>query len=173
MGAMSDSADNTIDGLSDFLASDPIPSRPDVSASDGSVFTAVSLVTLGLGDWGGDASRLPRFNDESLEPRPLPPDKLAFNDDSLEPRPLPPDRFFNATASSALLRLWLLTRESRLLIPFLESVSLAGAGSSVISPVVLVVGFISPVSSPRLFSSSSPKRRRPPPTTSVSTLVLL
>ena len=102
---MSDSADNTIDGLSDFLASDPIPSRPDVSASDGSVFTAVSLVTLGLGDWGGDASRAPRFNDESLEPRPL-----------------PPDRFFNATASSALLRLWLLTRESRLLIPFLESV---------------------------------------------------
>ena len=156
MGAMSDSADNTIDGLSDFLASDPIPSRPDVSASDGSVFTAVSLVTLGLGDWGGDASRAPRFNDESLEPRPL-----------------PPDRFFNATASSALLRLWLLTRESRLLIPFLESVSLACAGSSVISPVVLVVGFISPVSSPRLFSSSSPKRRRPPPTTSVSTLVLL
>tara|TARA_B110000008_G_C16932454_1_gene549285 strand:+ start:972 stop:1433 length:462 start_codon:yes stop_codon:yes gene_type:complete len=153
---MSDSADNTIDGLSDFLASDPIPSRPDVSASDGSVFTAVSLVTLGLGDWGGDASRAPRFNDESLEPRPL-----------------PPDRFFNATASSALLRLWLLTRESRLLIPFLKSVSLAGAGSSVISPVVLVVGFISPVSSPRLFSSSSPKRRRPPPTTSVSTLVLL
>ena len=133
---MSDSADNTIDGLSDFLASDPIPSRPDVSASDGSVFTAVSLVTLGLGDWGGDASRAPRFNDESLEPRPL-----------------PPDRFFNATASSALLRLWLLTRESRLLIPFLESVSLAGAGSSVISPVVLVVGFITPVSSPRLFSS--------------------
>jgi hypothetical protein len=164
MGAMSDSADNTIDGLSDFLASDPIPSRPDVSASDGSVFTAVSLVTLGLGDWGGDASRAPRFNDESLEPRPLPPDRLAFNDDSLEPR---------ATASSALLRLWLLTRESRLLIPFLESVSLAGAGSSVISPVVLVVGFISSVSSPRLFSSSSPKRRRPPPTTSVSTLVLL
>jgi hypothetical protein len=168
MGAMSDSADNTIDGLSDFLASDPIPSRPDVSASDGSVFTAVSLVTLGLGDWGGDASRAPRFNDESLEPRPLPPDRLAFNDDSLEPR---------ATASSALLRLWLLTRESpresRLLIPFLKSVSLAGAGSSVISPVVLVVGFISPVSSPRLFSSSSPKRRRPPPTTSVSTLVLL
>ena len=126
---MSDSADNTIDELSDFLASDPIPSRPDVSASDGSVFTAVSLVTLGLGDWGGDASRSPRFNDESLEPRPL-----------------PPDRFFNATASSALLRLWLLTRESpresRLLIPFLESVSLAG--SSVISPVVLVVGFITP-----------------------------
>jgi hypothetical protein len=160
MGAMSDSADNTIDGLSDFLASDPIPSRPDVSASDGSVFTAVSLVTLGLGDWGGDASRAPRFNDESLEPRPLPPDMLT-----------------RATASSALLRLWLLTRESpresRLLIPFLESVSLAGAGSSVISPVVLVVGFISPVSSPRLFSSSSPKRRRPPPTTSVSTLVLL
>jgi hypothetical protein len=158
MGAMSDSADNTIDGLSDFLASDPIPSRPDVSASDGSVFTAVSLVTLGLGDWGGDASRAPRFNDESLEPRPLPPDMLT-----------------RATASSALLRLWLLTRESpresRLLIPFLESVSLAG--SSVISPVVLVVGFISPVSSPRLFSSSSPKRRRPPPTTSVSTLVLL
>ena len=157
---MSDSADNTIDELSDFLASDPIPSRPDVSASDGSVFTAVSLVTLGLGDWGGDASRAPRFNDESLEPRPL-----------------PPDRFFNATASSALLRLWLLTRESpresRLLIPFLKSVSLAGAGSSVISPVVLVVGFISPVSSPRLFSSSSPKRRRPRPTTSVSTLVLL
>ena len=153
---MSDSADNTIDELSDFLASDPIPSRPDVSASDGSVFTAVSLVTLGLGDWGGDASRAPRFNDESLEPRPL-----------------PPDRFFNATASSALLRLWLLTRESRLLIPFLESVSLACAGSSVISPVVLVVGFISPVSSPRLFSSSSPKRRRPRPTTSVSTLVLL
>jgi hypothetical protein len=160
MGAMSDSADNTIDGLSDFLASDPIPSRPDVSASDGSVFTAVSLVTLGLGDWGGDASRAPRFNDESLEPRPLPPDMLT-----------------RATASSALLRLWLLTRESpresRLLIPFLESVSLACAGSSVISPVVLVVGFISPVSSPRLFSSSSPKRRRPPPTTSVSTLVLL
>ena len=124
---MSDSADNTIDGLSDFLASDPIPSRPDVSASDGSVFTAVSLVTLGLGDWGGDASRAPRFNDESLEPRPL-----------------PPDRFFNATASSALLRLWLLTRESRLLIPFLKSVSLAGAGSSVISPVVLVVGFTPP-----------------------------
>jgi hypothetical protein len=158
MGAMSDSADNTIDGLSDFLASDPIPSRPDVSASDGSVFTAVSLVTLGLGDWGGDASRAPRFNDESLEPRPLPPDMLT-----------------RATASSALLRLWLLTRESpresRLLIPFLESVSLAG--SSVISPVVLVVGFISSVSSPRLFSSSSPKRRRPPPTTSVSTLVLL
>jgi hypothetical protein len=158
MGAMSDSADNTIDGLSDFLASDPIPSRPDVSASDGSVFTAVSLVTLGLGDWGGDASRAPRFNDESLEPRPLPPDMLT-----------------RATASSALLRLWLLTRESpresRLLIPFLESVSLAG--SSVISPVVLVVGFITPVSSPRLFSSSSPKRRRPPPTTSVSTLVLL
>jgi hypothetical protein len=156
MGAMSDSADNTIDELSDFLASDPIPSRPDVSASDGSVFTAVSLVTLGLGDWGGDASRAPRFNDESLEPRPLPPDMLT-----------------RATASSALLRLWLLTRESRLLIPFLESVSLACAGSSVISPVVLVVGFISPVSSPRLFSSSSPKRRRPPPTTSVSTLVLL
>jgi uncharacterized membrane protein YphA (DoxX/SURF4 family) len=158
MGAMSDSADNTIDGLSDFLASDPIPSRPDVSASDGSVFTAVSLVTLGLGDWGGDASRAPRFNDESLEPRPLPPDMLT-----------------RATASSALLRLWLLTRESpresRLLIPFLESVSLAG--SSVISPVVLVVGFITPVSSPHLFSSSSPKRRRPPPTTSVSTLVLL
>ena len=153
---MSDSADNTIDGLSDFLASDPIPSRLDVYASDGSVFTAVSLVTLGLGDWCGDASRAPRFNDESLEPRLL-----------------PPDRFFNATASSALLRLWLLTRESRLLIPFLKSVSLAGAGSSVISPVVLVVGFISPVSSPRLFSSSSPKRRRPPPTTSVSTLVLL
>ena len=109
---MSDSADNTIDELSDFLASDPIPSRPDVSASDGSVFTAVSLVTLGLGDWGGDASRAPRFNDESLEPRPLPPDRLAFNDDSLEPRPLPPDRLARATASSALLRLWLLTRLS-------------------------------------------------------------